>query len=67
MADEKKTQTASQKAGANASEPKPNTQSLDDAFAEANAKGYFGQVPDQPANEEYTFNAQAKKVNGNGK
>lgn len=67
MADENKTQTQSAKAGASASKPKVNTQSVEDAFAEANDKGYFGQVPDETPNKEYTFAAQAKKVNGNGK
>jgi len=26
-----------------------------DTFAKANEKGYFGRVPDQPANREYTL------------
>lgn len=68
MADENnKTRTQNEKAGASASEPKVNTDAVDDLFREANEKGYIGQVPDETPNEEYTFNAQAKKVNGNGK
>ena len=65
MADETKTRTKSEQAGASA--PEANTKAVDDAFAEANDKGYFGTVPDETPNEDYTVAGVTKKAASDGK
>ena len=59
MADEKTTRKSDQ--------PKVNTQSVEDAFAEANERGYFGQVTDETPNEAYTVAGVVKKAKTDGK
>ena len=63
MADENKTRKSDQPA----QQPKVNTQSVEDAFAEANERGYFGQVTDETPNEAYTVEGVTKKAANDGK
>ena len=67
MADETKTRTKNDQAEANASDVQVNTDSVEQAFAEANEKGYFGQVPDETPNSEYTVAGVTKKAGNDGK
>lgn len=58
-----KTKPSPKKASAS-TEAKSNTQSLQDAFDEANAKGYFGTTPDTTPNEAYTVAGVTKAAKG---
>lgn len=52
-----------QKKTSASTEPNP-AQSLQDAFDEANAKGYFGTVPDETPNDAYTVAGVTKAAKG---
>ena len=62
MSDTEKKQSPKQASAS--TEAKASNASLQSVFDEANEKGYFGTVPDETPNEDYTVEGVTKKAKG---